>query len=161
LDQINLAVRIKFVTLIVGLPIIAFAVYAYPKLVANAAPSEIVAVGAAGVALLTLIYSALNHHQANQIYSEQLRIQKIRSSMEIIDHFHVAEMTTYIRIGSELRKEVYGKNRREIAILLNAEPEKKEALIAILNYIESFGIVIRMNGAHEDMLGMHFMSGWF
>ncbi len=156
MDEVKVSFRLKYVVLVVGLVLLVAGAIVYSKYVPNATILEVVAIAGAGVALLALIYSAMNHHQNTQIHLEMLRIRKIEQSVRIVEQFGAPEMAPYIRTCIELRKQVAGAEPRAIYDTIESKTQNHDAVVAVLNFFEALGIVVRMGGADERLLREYF-----
>ena len=156
MDQLNVNIRLKYVTLLAGVfgTALVVAFFWHKTQPINVLFSVI----AAGTAVTALVYTAINSQFTNQVHIEQLRVKKLENAMTFIEYSTSPQMVQSVECGVALRDEVKGKSAQDIKLLLENAPDKKRSLIMIFNYFERLGVLVRLGAADEDALRNYYQA---
>lgn len=158
MGEIEFTIRLKYIILITGLLIISslsllLTIYADSKILERSS-----SVFGVGIAVLSVVYSALSLHQSNQIRKEELRIKKAEYAMDFISETNDPEFSSRFIDCIKLRDEISDKSGEELDNVIESNDEYHEALTSVLNYLERLGVLVNSGSADEKVLMDYFQS---
>ena len=150
MDNINIQVKVKYITLIVSLllTLIVSTVYYI-----NEKNFELtLAIIGAGIALTAVIYSAINTNLIYHIESEKFKNEKRKISMDFIEKWSNPEMSKLNSKASYALIKIQSLNNEELKKYLTENQDKQMAILNLLNLFENISIAVNNNIADEDIL---------
>ncbi len=156
MDNISFSIKIKYVTLVVGLGLTAIVTGLYLYQSTTVSITEISAIVGSGVALTTLIYTAININVTNRIQAESLILQKRNKAGEYIKRFTEPDISLCATKCIRLRKKIDGMSQDEIIVYLDQHEKEVESLHTLLNYYESIGVATRYGAIDEEIIREFF-----
>ena len=156
MDSITLNIRLRYVILFLGFAVTTITTIWLNKSGLLGTDKDVLEVISVGVALTTLVYTAMAVQLTSKIRIEDLRLKKIEIALDFMKQSAQPEMVKAIRIIADIRKEIHALENSEAVKLIEASSEKTEALIFIFNYFERLGLMVRLNAADEKALKEYF-----
>lgn len=156
MNSITLNIRLRYVVLFLGSIITTIATIWLNKLGLLESNKDVLEVISVGVALTTLVYTAMAVQLSTKIRAEDLRLKKVEIALDFMKQSAQPEMVRAIRIIADIKKEMHNLDNLEAIKLIEASSEKTEALILNFNYFERLGLIVRLNAADENALKEYF-----
>lgn len=123
---------------------------------------EVMAYATGSIAILTLVYRALNLETVNFYQKENLRVTKNQYSFEVISKVHSLDMGETIAVLRLLKDEqsncLEEKNIKDFLTYLDENPDIRTKLSMLLNYFEHISLLVEKNHVDENIIKSAFKT---
>ncbi|MEW8393829.1 MAG: DUF4760 domain-containing protein [Candidatus Thiodiazotropha sp.] len=162
MDTLKVQFNFRFIVLFLGLSIIAIVAFASYKATGNI--DDTISISAAGIALVSLIYIAMNLH----LVAAQLRAategEKRKMTIDLLSDFMHDDYQRHALALMSVQSEIDKLEGKEKVDYFLAHPEKHEKVMRILNQLEYVCYLLNKGFVDEalvlDYLGDVFESKW-
>ncbi len=164
-DEINISVKIKYRTLIIGISLTIILAIIYLIFIPldktkthgiNDIVNTVIQIMGIGIAVTSLIYIAANQHFLLKSQQEQNQLELRKYSSEIMKLWSSKEISDYSIVARMVWQQNKDKTENDIVKAICDDENYYVAVIGVLNFLDWIGQLVKDNVVDETMIKKYY-----